>query len=474
MQGVATGRVVHGHKLLEKVGEGHYGQVWRADYMGQPVALKLFNPGRRPAQFRREVFAQYALGRLEGEDARWFPRVEHIDLQAEPPYLRMEFVEGAPLEDLLANPALSLEERLEIGDKVLEGLAAVHRHDFVHGDLSPLNVMVTPGREVKLIDVGYGALFEDPGEIAVSTTSEDAPAGVASPLYSAPERFKVAALEGCGKPADIFSFGKLLYRLITGEQPFVIKPVSLKFRALGAKWDEFLFRCLEERPEARFPDAAAALEEYRRICRFEPASGEYRAECPDCRAAQSIPGGWAGERFDCRRCGKTLEVLFYDDASRYATTAIVESALRPEVPPVLFLDQEVAARSRKFCVKCGGEMRVEAKKCRHCGLWVDDRVKRLLEERRAQDAAAAPGARSYVLPAVITLLAYGLFWIPGAILNWFFLEDALKEKRRTGQEPAGLTALRVLLWLLVYIPLLALGAVVVLGIVGALLASLLA
>jgi hypothetical protein len=476
MQDAAVGKLVHGHKLLERIGGGHYGEVWRAEYLGHEVAVKLFTGGRRVSHLRREVFAQYALGRLEGEDARWFPRIEHIDLEADPPYVRMELIQGTPLEALLASPSLSLEERLAIGERVLEALSAVHRHEFVHGDLSPLNVLVTPDRSVRLIDVGYGALFEEAGDIAISTTSEERPTGVASPLYSAPERFRSAELEGCGKPADVFSFGKLLYRLITGEQPFVIKPVSLKFRALGPRWDEFLFKCLEERPEARFPDAAAALAEYRRLYRPELAPGEYRAECPECRAAQSIPGGWAGERFGCRGCGRTLEVLFYDDASRYATTALLPDARDP-VPPILFLDREADGgdRARKHCVRCGGEMRVEAKKCRHCGVWVDEQARRVIEESARTATSAAPAARrSFVMPAVAVFFAYALFWVPGAVLNWFLLEEARKVERQTGQSPPGMLGLRVLMALFVTLPLVVLGGLLVLGLVGGLLAAALA
>jgi serine/threonine-protein kinase len=144
MHDVAVGGTLHGHKLIEKVGRGHYGEVWRAEYMDHEVALKIFTGDRKPAHLRREVFAQYALGRLDGQEGRWFPRVEHLDLDADPPYLRMEFIEGSPLEELVSNAALSLDERLAIGEQVLRALAAVHAHDFVHGDLSPLNVLVTP------------------------------------------------------------------------------------------------------------------------------------------------------------------------------------------------------------------------------------------------------------------------------------------------------------------------------------------
>jgi ribosomal protein L40E len=474
MRDVANGQVVHGHKLLEKIGEGAYGEVWRAEYLDHPVALKLFNRGRRPAHLRRELFAQYALGRLDGAEARWFPRVDHIDLDAEPPYMRMELIDGVPLEELLGNPTLSLEARLGIGEKVLEALAVVHAHDFAHGDLSPQNVLVAPDHSVRLIDVGYGALFEDAADITVSTSAEDAPSGVASPLYSAPERFKTAPAEGFGKPSDIFSFGKLLYRLITSEQPFVIKPVSLKFRALGTKWDDFLFRCLEERPETRFADAATALAEYRRISRVELAPGEYRAECAECGADQSIPGGWAGERFDCRRCSRTIEVLFYDDVSRYATTAVVNPVSRPEPPPILFLEEEADARTKKFCLQCGGEMRPAAKKCRHCGAWVEDQARRIRET--ASGAARFPSvpARSYVLPVVVTALAYFLFWVPGAILNWYFLDDARRVENATGRTPSGVWALRLMMCVLVYLPFLALAAFTVLGLFGALLFALFA
>jgi hypothetical protein len=299
--------------------------------------------------------------------------------------------------------------------------------------------------------VGFGAAVDAAPDIALSHTEKDASdAGVASPLYSAPERFRLDVPGGLGRPADVFSFGKLLYRLITGEQPFVIKPVSLKFRALGTAWDDFLFRCLEEKPETRFADADAALAEYRRIWRPALAPGEYRAECPECRAAQSIPGGWAGERFDCRRCAIRLEVLFYDDASRYATTATVAPGEPP--PPILFLDADASPRARKYCPKCGGEMRVEARKCRHCGAWADEEARRL---------HGAPGPRpeppaSLGAPALFTFLAYFLFWVPGAVLNWHFLGEARKAKERTGQDPEGTVALRALIWLFVYLPLLTL------------------
>src|SRR5947207_10562704 len=211
--------------------------------------------------------------------------------------------------------------------------------------------------------------------------------------------------------------------MITGEQPFVIKPVSLKFRALGAKWDDFVFKCLEEKPENRFADGAAALAEYRRIFRPALAAGEYRSECPECQAAQSIPGGWAGERYDCRGCGRRLEVLFYDDASRYATTALLSAAEAAVPQDVEILDVRMAGQSKKFCPSCGGEMKIEAKKCRHCGTWADEKAKQIVAAA-AIAAPPAPEPPSYLMASVVAFLAYFFFWVPGLILNLYFLDAA--------------------------------------------------
>jgi serine/threonine protein kinase len=367
---------------------GHYGEVWKAEYHGQPVAFKVFTGSHRlrPESLRQEVLAQYALGRLEGEEGSYFPHIEHFEMEASPPWMRMEFVEGRLLDDLVTDPGFSLEQRLRIAEQILAALAVVHEKGFIHGDLSPSNVLVT-GLSVKLIDVGFGAVFGgDADDVVPSTTREDRPLGVASPLYAAPERFQSEFLEGCGKASDVFSFGKVLYRLITGEMPFVIKPVSRKFRALGKEWDDLMFRCLEEDPGDRFGDGAAALGEFRRICRPEVVEGEYKAECPQCGHSTHVPGGWAGERFVCTACQAAVEVLFYDEESAYAATGIVSEEPVRAIPGIEFLDDEEVEGARKFCPSCGAAVDVGAKECPGCSTAVNERAKEIIYDDSEEES----------------------------------------------------------------------------------------
>ncbi|MBI4564937.1 MAG: protein kinase [Planctomycetes bacterium] len=463
MPEIRAGHMIAGHRLLERIGSGRFGEVWKADYQGRNVALKLFDTRLHPDHVRREAFAQSSLSRLDGRSGRFFPRIEAVELDHTPPYLRMELVEGRSLEDVLAERTLPLSDRLALGRNILEALAVAHGHGFVHGDLSPGNVLIAADGSVKLIDVGFGGRSEEGmRDIERSGEADEQWMGVASPLYAAPERFRAEFLAGGAKAADVFSFGKILYALMTGETPLVIKPVSRKRPALSAAWDDFLFRCLEEDPGRRFSDAPAALADFDRIHGAELREGEFRAECPECGARMSIPGRWDGERFTCRGCALTLEVLFYDEERRHASTAVVADAQEAMREEIEFLDEDPPRpaaddRARKFCLACGRGIYAEAKKCRHCGTWVDETARKfvaaLRSRRRLDHESAAAARRSYMLPALATFLAYFLFWVPGAILNFYYLYEARRTAKLAGARPSGTAVLEIMMCLGVYLPL---------------------
>lgn len=464
------GDIVDGHKLIEKIGDGHFGEVWSADYRGGRVAVKIFVRPYRIAGIRRETLAQYALGRLPHPASEFFPAVEHINLEHDPPYVRMELVDGVPLESVIDRPALSLSDRLALGEQILEALACVHAQGFVHGDLSPMNVMVSGRGEprVRLIDVGFGAMLDD-GADDVTKSDEgpgsDRPFGVASPLYAAPERFKSDFLDGCGKAADVFSAGKIFYRLITGESPFIVKPVTRKYPSLPPAWDDFIFKCLEDRPENRFPDAAAALSALRGLGRAPTSTRAMRTECPECDLKIGLGAAAVGDTLTCAGCGVTMEILNVDERSGFADAGVAGPG-----DPALVADV-VIEEAVKFCPSCGERIKMQAQKCRFCGVWVAEYA-RLLEQRtdaRVREAEVARTERvSYWVPAIFTFLMYLVCWLPGAILNLHFLSDANRQETVLGERPDGATPLHVMVWLFVYMPLIFLVSIIIFGLLGSL------
>ncbi len=263
------GQVIQGQTLVEKLGEGGFGEVWKANYYGQDVAVKFFHRRDRLEGARRESIAQYALGRLKPEDGgRFFPRVEHFDLDANPSYMRMEFVDGKSLNHHFTKQAqFEMGRALRIAEDLLSALVVVHDMGFVHGDLSASNVLVCADDKVKLIDVGYGVLFQESVDVERSTAMTlGVSVGAATPLYSAPERFTQEFLApGVGKRADVFSFGKLLYQLLTWESPSTVKPISRKVSPLGGTWDDFVFQCVSEKAQDRFADAREALAAFQEL-----------------------------------------------------------------------------------------------------------------------------------------------------------------------------------------------------------------
>lgn len=422
--GPAPGDVLHGHRLIEKLGEGGYGQVWKAEYYGTPVALKLFHAPK--ARVRSEALAAYRLGRLEGDDRRFFPRIEHIDLDADPPYLRMELLDGVPLDRYLTEHAeLDTEARLSLANQLLHALEVVHRNGFIHGDLSPANVVVSPRGALWLIDVGFGAAFEEDA-VRASVSTEGA-LGAASPLYAAPERFERAFRE-CGKAADVYSFGKILYLILTGEPPDAIKPLS-RFRPDLARWEEFVYRCVEHDPAKRPPDAGAAREEMAALRGAAIAQPRFRAVCPACGTENQMADRDLGEERSCRSCRKGMEVLFFDvDAGEAVVRGSGRIVSRVRVEPVR-----------------AGERRPEA---------------------RRPSPAPETGPRfqmpDYVPIAIVTFFLFFLLWVPGAIATLVFYFRGREIRNRTGYFPPGFGLISFFFWALVVFPLglLAMGAAV--------------
>ncbi|MEO7794447.1 MAG: protein kinase [Thermoanaerobaculia bacterium] len=201
------------YRILERVGEGGAGVVYRAlhEEMDRPVAIKVLHPELFPspvafARFRREARAAGALVHPHAVTVFDFGRTEEGE-----PYLAMEFCEGGALSDRIAvEGALPPAEVVTLLAGLAAAVDAAHRQGIVHRDLKPGNILFA-GAIAKVADFGLARMLEsdDPG-----LTGGHA---IGSPFYMSPEQCQ-------GRPAgtesDIYSLGVIVYTLLTGEVPF--------------------------------------------------------------------------------------------------------------------------------------------------------------------------------------------------------------------------------------------------------------
>jgi TolB-like protein/predicted Ser/Thr protein kinase len=234
--------------LLGPLGAGGMGEVWKArdTRLNRIVAVKRLK-GQHGARFEQEARAIAALNH---------PHICQIhDLG--PDYLVLEYIEGHSLKG-----PQTLEEAVRLAAQIAEALEAAHRKGVVHRDLKPANIMVTSEGSVKLLDFGLAK------QVAPASAGEDATQTMAvmgTPAYMAPEQAE-------GKPADqrsdVFSFGAVLYEVLSGRRPFESLAAAVRDEAapLQSPASDIVKRCLAKRPADRFQSMAevrAALEALR-------------------------------------------------------------------------------------------------------------------------------------------------------------------------------------------------------------------
>ena len=215
------------YRILGKLGEGGMGQVYRArdTRLGREVALKVLHADvagdpDRIARFEREAQSLAALnhphiGTLYG-----------MDQDGGRHFLVMELVEGETLEERIARGPLSADDALRIARQTAEALEAAHERGIIHRDLKPANVKVTPDGVVKVLDFGLAKAVEPAHAVAanpaqsptISVLATQAGIILGTAAYMSPEQAKGLPTD---HRSDIFSFGCLLYELITGRRAFI-------------------------------------------------------------------------------------------------------------------------------------------------------------------------------------------------------------------------------------------------------------
>jgi serine/threonine protein kinase len=285
-----VGETFSHYRVLDKLGEGGMGVVYRAQdtRLSRQVALKILsasavaNPDRKK-RFMQEARTASALNHPN------IITVYDIDCADGTDFIAMEFVDGVTLEHAIGHRGLPLAEVLRYAIEIADALSAAHAAGVVHRDLKPGNIMVTGKGRIKVLDFGLAKLGKrDADDIAgdervatASLTWNEGPRTeegtiVGTVAYMSPEQ---ASSRKVDRRSDIFSFGSVLYEMLTGSRPFrgdnkisilaailqnEPQPASEILPALPPELDRLISRCLRKDPERRFQhmdDVRVALQD---------------------------------------------------------------------------------------------------------------------------------------------------------------------------------------------------------------------
>ena len=239
------GKTLSHYKVLEKIGQGGMGVVYRAEdtNLSREVAIKVLpeqftKDPQRLARFEREA---KLLASLNHPNIAAIHSFEHSD---DIHFLVLELVPGETLQERVAKGPLPVDEALEVCRQIAEGVEAAHEKGVIHRDLKPANVKVTPEGKVKILDFGLAKAFEAKTPVtdisqSPTLTEEMTRAGVilGTAAYMSPEQAKGKPVD---KRADIFAFGAVLYELLTGKRAFegeTITETIAKVLESEPKWE---------------------------------------------------------------------------------------------------------------------------------------------------------------------------------------------------------------------------------------------
>jgi serine/threonine-protein kinase len=252
------GHTLGHYRILEKVGAGGMGEVYRAEdlHLCRDVAIKVLPVGvladdHARKRFRKEAEALSKLNHPNIQTVHDFSTEDGID------FLVSEYVPGITLSEKLAAQGLALKEILRLGEHLAEGLAAAHEQGIVHRDVKPSNLRITPDGRLKILDFGVAKLGFD--TLATQTLTEtQSIAG--TPLYMAPEQ-KLG--ESVDARTDVYSAGLVLQEMATGKPPK--PPETLELAGSSPRLQQIIEKCLEKEPENRYQSARELAVDLRRL-----------------------------------------------------------------------------------------------------------------------------------------------------------------------------------------------------------------
>ena len=230
---IEAGRQLLHYRLIEKIGEGGMGVVWKATdtSLGRDVAIKILpetvsEDAERLARFDREAKLLASLNHPN------IAAVYGLHEQDGVHFIAMELVPGEDLAQRLARGPLPVAQAVAAAHRIAKALEAAHERGVIHRDLKPANVTLAADGTVKVLDFGLAKAFEPEGKsgpgspsLSPTLTSAGTVAGMllGTAAYMSPEQAKGETVD---RSADVWAFGVLFYEMLAGQQPFSRKTIS--------------------------------------------------------------------------------------------------------------------------------------------------------------------------------------------------------------------------------------------------------
>jgi len=311
-----VGRTIAHYRILEKLGAGGMGEVFKAEdlSLGRLVALKFLPPAMANDRHAVERLRREArtASILNHPGICTIHAIEEVDGQQ---FIAMELLDGEPLSHLIAAGPMPMATLLPLAIQIADALDAAHRHGILHRDIKPANIFVTRRHQAKILDFGLVKMAGQAGDDRTDEVTMGADLLTTTPgltvgtiAYMSPEQARGEELDA---RTDLFSFGVVLYEMATGRRAFGGTTTAVVFDAIlnrmpppaievsasvPAEFDRIISKAVEKERELRYQTALDLGTDLQRLKRATESSGRISAsgsvaQASGVHAAQS--GGFS-------------------------------------------------------------------------------------------------------------------------------------------------------------------------------------